>query len=105
VRRMRAALLRGESSGVSKRQTAESECQDCHERILWASVSTGGRIPLDLIPTKIMAATVRPVYLLNDLEMICTKADASVIEQAIEKGGKLYTNHLATCEKRHGVSQ
>lgn len=85
---------------MSKRQTAESECKDCYARILWAEQSTRGRIPLNIKPEKITGTSQGPFYILNDFEMIATRAEVSVIEQAIEQGRSLFTNHLVTCEKR-----
>lgn len=86
---------------MSKRQTAESQCRKCHARILWATNSaTGGSIPLNLPPEKITGASQGPFFILDELEMRCTRASTEVIEMAIDKGRKLWTNHLVTCEQR-----
>jgi len=87
---------------MSKRQTSESECRDCYASILWASQSIGGRIPLNIQPEKITAASVGPFYMLNELDMISTRASTDVIERAIQNGRSLFTNHVVTCEKRAG---
>ncbi len=89
---------------MSKRQTAESECRDCHARILWAAQSTGGQIPLNITAEKITSASQGPFFMLDELEMRCTRASMEVIETAIEKGRKLWTNHVVTCEKGKAVS-
>ena len=86
---------------MSKRQVAESQCRSCYADILWATQSTtGGQIPLNLSPEKITGASQGPFFMLDELEMRCTRASTEVIEWAIEKGRKLWTNHLVTCEKR-----
>jgi hypothetical protein len=87
---------------MSKRQTAESTCPNCKEPILWATQSKGGRLPLNLAPQLVTGLNSGPFYLLNEFDMICTRADMEVIEQAIEHGGKLFTSHVVTCEKREG---
>jgi hypothetical protein len=90
-----------EGGGVSKRQTAESQCNKCYARILWATNrSSGGRMPLNLKPEKITAVSVGPFYLLDDFEVICSRATADVVEKAIQNERALFTNHMVTCEKR-----
>ena len=87
---------------MSKRQTAESECDKCYARILWATnAATGRPMPLNLRAERITGTSVGPFYLLDDFEMICSRADASTIEQAINQNRALYSNHLVTCEKRN----
>jgi hypothetical protein len=85
---------------MSKRQRAERTCPNCGEPILWATQSKGGRLPLNLAPQLVTGLNSGPFYLLNDFEMICTRADVGVIELAIENGDELFTNHVVTCEKR-----
>lgn len=85
---------------MSKRQQAESQCRDCHEPILWATSSTGGSIPLNIRPERITGLSNGPFYILNELTMVCSRAQTDVIEVAIERERKLFTNHLVTCEKR-----
>ncbi len=80
---------------MSKRQTAESQCSACHARILWATNSASGRpLPLDIKPAR------SGQFILNELEMICTRLDLPMIERAIQNGRSLFSNHLVTCEKR-----
>jgi hypothetical protein len=81
---------------MSKRQTAESTCSSCYAPILWASQSTGGQIPLNIRAEQINGASQGPFFMLDELEMRCTRASMEVIE----KGRKLWTNHLVTCQKR-----
>src|ERR1041384_1597036 len=73
----RAAALRfqpeAKEDGVSRRQRAESQCRDCQADILWATQSTGGRVPLNLEPEEITATSRGPVFLLDELEMIFNK--------------------------------
>ncbi len=57
-------------------------------------------MPLNLEPEKVTGTSLGPFYLLNDFEMICSRADVDVMEQAIQNGRSLFTNHLVTCEKR-----
>lgn len=85
---------------MSKRQRAESECRDCREPILWAAQSTGGKLPLNLEPEEITGTSVGPFFILNEFDMVCTRADVGTIEQAIAEGRRLYTNHLVRCVKR-----
>jgi hypothetical protein len=85
---------------MSRRQTAESKCSKCYAPILWASQSTGGQIPLNISAEQITGASQGPFFMLDELEMRCTRASLEVIETAIEKGRKLWTNHLVTCQKR-----
>lgn len=86
---------------MSKRLMAESKCpRGCGARILWATQATGGQLPLNIKPEIITAASRGPFYMLNELEMRCTRASTEVIELAIEKKRELWTNHLVTCEKR-----
>lgn len=87
---------------MSKRQTAESACQLCQEPILFAQNSANGSgiVPLDLRPEKITGRSQGPFYILNDLTMVCTRMDTAMIELAIEKERRVFTNHLVTCEKR-----
>lgn len=86
---------------MSRRQQAESQCKDCYEPILWATNSArGGRIPLDMRPVQITGLTGGPFYILDQLTMICSRAQTADIELAIERDWKLFTNHLVTCEQR-----
>src|SRR5260221_87330 len=57
-------------------------------------------IPLHLLGEEIAGASGGPFFMLDELEMRCKRASMEVIETAIEKGRKLWTNHLVTCEKR-----
>lgn len=86
---------------MSKIQTAEGQCDKCYARILWATnsaSSSGARVPLNLPPQK--AGSIRPLYTLDEINVICRKLELPEIEKAIEKERRLYTNHLVTCTKR-----
>jgi hypothetical protein len=80
---------------MSKRQSAESECDKCHAPILWAR-QAGGKIPLNAKPDR------TGNFVLDELTMYCTKLDLPMIERAIERGSSLFSNHLVTCEARRG---
>lgn len=79
---------------------ARDECKYCQAPILWATQSTGGRLPLNLDPERITGVSKGPFFILNEFEMICTKADVGVIEQAIQEQRALYSNHLVSCSAR-----
>ena len=68
---------------MSKRQMAESECRQCYARILWATNSATGRpLPLNLRPEKVTGTSTGPFYLLDEIEVIASRASTDVIEQA-----------------------
>ena len=81
---------------MSKRQTAESQCDKCYARILWARNSkTGHAMPLDLKPSP------DGQYLLDDFTMYCTRLEPEMLQQARDRKRSLFSNHLVTCQERN----
>lgn len=80
---------------MSKRQTAEGQCDKCLAPILWARNSATGRpLPLDAKPH------AGGNFTLDELTMYCTKLELPMIERAVERGRTLFSNHMVTCEAR-----
>lgn len=76
---------------MSKYQRAQDKCDRCGADILWARHHSR-KLPLDAEPDQGNGR-----FVLDEVEMTTFKLEAGMIEKALHRGTKLYTNHLVRC--------